>query len=374
MTYSKDIRTPDFTTVEELEAELHKIPKAVGAPIMSPRTPEKLFSVLERLKGEHSLPSDKELAEAFMDLVHVKGRKNVHVEGKPEQSYYIPTDQYRIVTHEEAFGSTLIAALRNTELSFEGTFIRGLSTKGNQLPGARVSVMVWFNDRRLEVRTGRGGETIRVGLVFENSMDGSRALTVRVIAMNLLCKNGMIGESKLEGITVSRRHVGNSETQLVQAIQVEKFITEAVAWAERVTERLRAATKKIVRTEDVIDILYGIDLPKTQIDKMLPIDQLLVGDQKQDANSMRGIYDAVTNYYSNRHEGSADRIEEMLVKAERLLDVDPQVLMDLGQERRQKGEDAENAGTDVDPETVERANAKAIALLQDAKSKDKAQT
>ena len=154
------------------------------------------------------------------------------------------SDQYLLVPNERAHQMAWEIAERSPfrweeeKVYFDGKrFLYALTTR---------------SDASVEVEVG---DTVGLGLLFENSYDGSRKLAARLFACRLACSNGMLTKEHFTGMRFKHDNTGRGwEEEIERALFMlscaEEELTAFAASARRLTQhRLGSEELQVIRRE-----------------------------------------------------------------------------------------------------------------------------
>ena len=189
------------------------------------------------------------------------------------------SDQYLLVPNERAYEMAWEIAERSpfqweeAKLYFDGKrFLYSLQTRSE---AACVDVEV--------------GDTIGLGLLFENSYDGSRKLAARLFAMRLACSNGMLArdyfaQMRFKHDNTAQGWQGEVERAMAMLASAEEELAAFAETARRLTQhRLGSGELQAVRREALPE------LPVTLWGKT--VDRYL----EHEAHTAWGLLNAATN-------------------------------------------------------------------------------
>lgn len=284
-------------------------------------TVPELFDVIEdlevaRLSPVWTDPRQGDSDDAHVrrgDLVKVPDRQAVltgTVEEETLQTHAVVSNHYTLIQHREAL-QPIAEALRDQDLGFTGQIYY---PKRNNLGHVRARFQL-TDDRYALV-----SDHFNIGLcVFvDNSFDKSGALSFHVGGFDSFCTNGQMWGDILHSQSV--KHVGDSPAKALR--QFEEFIDNLDEELDELAQLLGVAINTDLGVEEVNPFLRAVDIPQTYTEKILTgmVDGTLLVDQQLDTKwTVKGAFDAATNFFTHQYDRSIAGAERHLENAGKLV-------------------------------------------------------
>ena len=220
----------------------------------------------------------------------------------------ILTKKYKLVQYKEAF-LPFVDTLRTIQMDVEGKIFSN---------GKRVFVVTYFKDERAMININ--GDELRLGVVLENSVNGTSAVKGELSALRMVCSNGMVVGDVVGKIR--QIHLGNNKETMMEFYK--SFIKEMMNNSTRLKDIiLQAMTDKI--GQGLIEQVYaGCHFGDRQIK------QLIEGLKVQDEINGWDLYNRVTDWISHELNCSFARKMNLQRQANKLLTVKLETLSKEG--------------------------------------------
>lgn len=287
------------------------------------------MKMLELKQAEEINREIAQIPEAYREDICVglkevpeKDFKAIVVDNKVQA---VVSDHYKLVQHREAFRPVI-----------EGLTLRGID---------KFNFSLWGNHRRawLNIFVGEGFDTVKYGFRITNSVDRSTSVryglsafsesqVLELVGYRQVCSNGMIVRVNLADAEIVKLEERiKIEQQLKQKIAFKhqgdmdkkfeevQYIVEAFLLLEKPLERIikKAQSKSLIieQAKDFIKRYVG----ERKLDKIME----LYGHEEQ---TLWGLYNAMTFYYSHRETLKATKLNTGLQKAAQMLEQELTVL------------------------------------------------
>lgn len=222
---------------------------------------QKNFEVTEFEDISHLEAIMLRLPTARLEDVQVAGEDAEHykavVNDDTKEIETICSDKYNLINHREIL-EPVVKALRNLGIGVKGKVI---------VDKGRVYADVFFNDERLSVDVSQErklNDIVNFGMRFFNSYDKTTSFGAEVIAMRLVCLNGMVKPIALKSI--HEIHTGDNKL-VVKSIA--KLFTTLCEESPKFFDIVDRARKEIVTMKMLEELLTGWKLGEKHIKSIL---------------------------------------------------------------------------------------------------------
>lgn len=186
-------------------------------------------------------------------------------------------------------------------------------TKAGQIDGgARVYLLAKL-PKTVQVA---GVDAVDTYLIFNNSHDGSSSIEVKLLAVRLICSNGLTGWTDTGSFKV--RHTSTIALKLAQAREILHLSAQSI---DQFLEKADALARTKLNKEIVEQFLQGIDLHKLpdestrrenqRFDVLRLIERGIGHQQAEIKNSLWSAVNAVTEYVDHKEGDTEKRLSSI---------------------------------------------------------------
>lgn len=191
----------------------------------------------------------------------------------------IVSDKYLLVNHRQIF-EPVVQAMKNLGINVNGKVI---------IDGGRIYADVFFDDPRLKIDVDRKvGDIVNFGMRFFNSYDKTSSFGAEIVALRLVCTNGMVKPIALKSIR--EVHTGKEKELVVKSIKklFEALILECPNFADIVSR----ARQEVWNEKLLKELLTNWKLGEKHVKNILAI------AEKVDELNGWTVYNCITQYVS----------------------------------------------------------------------------
>lgn len=223
-------------------------------------------------------------------------------EGEPDQVLGHVGEQYTVVQNREAFG--ILEHLVDPSQSAEkAKVIDAAGALGN---GERV----WFDlmiPDLIDIRTGKGIDSMYPHLLFYNSHDGSSGVSCRFVVNRSVCANTVMWNLGAKTpYQVNLRHTSNVQERLEEAgrlmgvarrgyIQVGEAFN-AMAGKKLTKDQRNTFIMDVLDVKATVDVEGKVEISTRQQNILNKVGYYLESDPIAEPDSVWGVFNAITSY------------------------------------------------------------------------------
>ena len=301
MTLHQTYSETQFETIEELFDVIEDLPTARQAPLFS--VPEQSLDVKTPEDLEHHSDLKRVDGYAIFTGSREEGTLRHHTN---------VSDSYQLVQHREAL-QPIAEALRNNDISFKGQVYH---PKRSNLGHVRARFQL--TDERYQIQSDQFSQGLCI--FVDNSFDKSGALKFHAGGFDFHCFNGQMWGDIL--INESVKHVGDGPAKALR--RFETFMNKLDGELEKLLNMLGVAINTEVQVQEITPLVRAVDIPQTYAEKILSgwVDGHLLAEAQQSTRfTVKGVFDATTNFFTHQYDRSIAGAERHLTNASKLVEL-----------------------------------------------------